>query len=102
MGWDQGGDQFPTCHGFPRHTTGSPNQKFAYFVLYLKTILKILYASNSKLSKELKNGIKIQVSQAVFELLIKTLFWLFWSITYKTAWPIRISMPFLNSLDNLL
>ena len=42
--------------------TAPPTQKWACFVLYLKiinTILKIIYASYSKLSKELKNGIKI-------------------------------------------
>ena len=40
-----------------------PNKKLACFVLYLKiinTYLKmLLYASYSKLSKELRNGIKI-------------------------------------------
>ena len=39
------------------------------------------YDSYSKLSKELKNNIEIQVGQAVLELLLKTIFWLFWSIT---------------------
>ena len=34
----------------------------------------MIYASYSKLSKELKNGIKIQVGQAVLELLITALF----------------------------
>ena len=41
----------------------TPNQKLACFVLYLKIIntflKKIMYASYSKLSKELKNGIRI-------------------------------------------
>ena len=32
---------------------------------------KIIYANYSKLSKELKNSIKIKVGQAVFELLIQ-------------------------------
>ena len=40
-----------------------PNQKLAYFVLYLKIINTFfkndIYASHSKLSKELKNSIKI-------------------------------------------
>ena len=36
-----------------------------------------MYASYSKLFKELKNSIKIYISQAVLELLIKTIFWLF-------------------------
>ena len=39
-----------------------------------------MYVSYSKLSKELKNSIKILVDQAVLELVIKTIFWLFWSI----------------------
>ena len=42
-----------------------------------------MYASYGKLSKELKNNIKIYVGQAVLELLIQTLFLLFWSITSK-------------------
>ena len=54
----------------------TPNQKLACFVLYLKIILiifqtgvktpvwKIIYASFSKLSKELKNSITILVGQA--------------------------------------
>ena len=40
--------------------------------------------------------------QAVHELLIQTIFGLFWSTTLKTAWPAKIWMPFLTSLDNLL
>ena len=62
----------------------TPDQKLACFVLYLKIInifMKNIYASYSKLPNELKNGIEIYVGQAVLELLIKTLFWLFWSIT---------------------
>ena len=50
--------------------------KLACFVLYLKIInifLKnnSLYKSYSKLSKELKNSIKIKVGQAVLELFIQ-------------------------------
>ena len=49
--------------------------KLACFVLYLKIInpffWKIRYASYSKMSKELKNSLKIKVGQAVLELLIK-------------------------------
>ena len=48
--------------------------KLACFVLYLKMInifRKIIYASYSKLSKELKNSIKIKVGQAVLEFLIQ-------------------------------
>ena len=52
-------------------------QKLACFVLYLKIINNFLknelnYASYKKLFKELKNGIKVLVNQAVFKLLIKT------------------------------
>ena len=39
-----------------------------------------MYASESKLSKELKNGIEILVDQGVFKLWIKTVKILFWSI----------------------
>ena len=40
-----------------------------------------MYASYSKLSKELKNGTEILVDQAVLKLWIKTVKILFWSIT---------------------
>ena len=54
------------------------NQELACFVLYLKTINtfleKIIYASHSKFSNELKNGIGIKAGQAFLELLIKTSF----------------------------
>ena len=46
-------------------------------------------------AKELKNGIK------VLELLIKTFLTVF-IYNLKTAWPTKIPMPFLSSLDNLL
>ena len=52
----------------------TPNQKLECFVLYLKiinTFWKTKCASDRKLSKELKNSIKIKVDQAVPELLIK-------------------------------
>ena len=48
--------------------------KLACFVLYLMlstSFWKTIYASYSKLSKELKNNIKIKVGQAVLELLIR-------------------------------
>ena len=38
---------------------------------YQHLFCKIIYAFNSKLSKELKNSIKIKVGQAVLELLIQ-------------------------------
>ena len=44
---------------------------------------KIIYASCSKLSKELKNDTEILVGQAVFKLWIKTAKILFWSITQE-------------------
>ena len=44
-----------------------------------------MYVSYSKLSKELKNSIKILVDQAVLELVIKTIFWLFDPYNLKTA-----------------
>ena len=62
-----------------------PNQNLACFVLHLKiinSIFKMRYAPYTKFSKKLKNGIEIEVGQAVLEL-IKTLFGLFWSITLK-------------------
>ena len=64
------------------------------------------YAAYSKLSKKLKNSIKIQSSQAVLELLIKTIFWLMWSITFKvflkegTA-PPTPKLTFLCSISKL-
>ena len=50
--------------------------KLACFVLFLSKLStsfwkKKLYASYSKLSKELENSINIKVGQAVLELLIK-------------------------------
>ena len=74
-------------------------KKLACFMLYdsyLKIIntffWKIIYASHSKLSKELKNGIKIWVGQAVLQLLMKTIFELFWSTTYNFYYKINISI----------
>ena len=62
---------------------------------------KIIYASHSKFSKELKNSIKIKVGQAVLKLLIPTTFWLFWS-NWKTAWPTKIQIPFFSFLNKWL
>ena len=63
----------------------TPDQNLACFVLCLKIINtffeKITYASYIKLSKELKNSTEIYAGLVVLELLIKTIFWLFWSIT---------------------
>ena len=56
----------------------TPDQKLACFVLYLKLstpfLKKIIYASYSKLSKELKNSTEIYAGLVVLELLIKTKF----------------------------
>ena len=43
----------------------------------------MIYASYSKLSKELKNRIEILVGQVVFKLWIKTVKILFWSMTQE-------------------
>ena len=48
---------------------------------YQHPLEKKIYASYSKLSKELKNSIEILVGQAVFKLWIKTVKMLFGSIT---------------------
>ena len=65
----------------------TPNHKLTCFVLYLKTIntflKKKIYASYSKLSKELKNWIEIYVGPAVLKLWIKIVKILFWSITHE-------------------
>ena len=65
----------------------TPNLKLACFVCYLKIIItffwKIIYASYSKSSKELKNGIEILVGRVILKLWIKTVKILLWSITQK-------------------
>ena len=77
----------------------TPNQKLTYFVLYYQHLFsKITCAAYSKVSKELKNGSKIKVGQAVLELnkniiLIHNL---------KTVRPTKIVMLFLSSFDNFL
>ena len=48
-----------------------------------------MYASYSKLSKELKNGTEILVGQVVFKLWIKTVKIIFWSI-------LKNPLPYLN------
>ena len=75
----------------------TPNQKLACFVLYLKiinTFLLFFSAFYDKLSKELKNSIKIFSRPSgswiidqnnILTVLIHNL---------KTAWPTKISMPF--------
>ena len=55
------------------HLLPEKSPKLACFVFYLKIMnipLKTIYVSYGKLSKELKNSIKIKVGQAVLELLI--------------------------------
>ena len=75
-------------------------------MLYLK-IVKTFMENNkcilySKLSKELKNGIKIKVGQVVLELLIKTYYFDCFDIhNLNTAWPTKIPMPFCEFLGQL-
>ena len=64
---------------FMGYCTPNRYQALACFVPYLKIIH--LYASYSKLSKELKNGIEILVGQAVHEVTDETVKMLFGSIT---------------------
>ena len=49
----------------------------------------MIYTSQSKLSKELQNGIKIFVGLAVFKIGIKPVKILFWSITQKPLGPLK-------------
>ena len=51
--------------------------------------MKSLHASQSKLSKELENGIEILVGHVLIK-------------NSRTAWPNKILNPFLSSLDHLL
>ena len=80
-----------------------PNQKCAYFVLFLKIISTFfkVYTSYSKLSKKLKNDIKISrpSSSWVFDQ-NNTLIVLIQNL--KTACPTQMPIPFLGYLDNLL
>ena len=63
------------CFKGALHLQPQKAPKLACFVLYLKIIniffWKMIYSSYSKLSKELKNSIKIKAAQAVLELLIR-------------------------------
>ena len=67
-------------------------------MLYLKIINTFMknnvYILYSKLSKKLKNIIRILVGLAVLELLIKTIFWLFWSTTEKLLGLLKIDAIF--------
>ena len=62
----------------------------------------MIYVSHSKLSKELKKSIKIKVAQVVLELLIQNQHFDCFDLYFKTAWPTKISMPLLSSLDNCI
>ena len=60
----------------------------------------MIYVSYSKFSKELKSSIKIKVSQVALELLIQTNSLTVLIYNLKTAWPTKISLPCLSSLNN--
>ena len=62
----------------------------------------MIYASYSKLSKELKNSMKIKVGQAVFELLIQNEHLAVLIYNLKTTWPTKTSMSFLSSLNKFV
>ena len=47
----------------------------------------MIYASESKLSRELKDGIEILIGQVVLKLLIIAVKILFWSITQESLGP---------------
>ena len=75
-------------HQLRRYCTSYPKKLQNYHVLCSiskssTSFWKIIYASYSKLSKELKNSIKIKVGQAVLELLIQKQHLTVWSITWK-------------------
>ena len=69
---------------------------------YQHLFWKIIYASYTKLSKEPKNSIKIKVGQGILSYWSKTNILTVLIYNLKTAWPIKISMPFLSSLNNFL
>ena len=60
----------------------------------------MIYASYSKLSKELKNNIRIKVGQVVLELLIQNNILTVLIYNLKTAWATEISETFLSFLNN--
>ena len=61
-----------------------------------------MYAFYSNLSKELKNSIKIEVDQTVSWVIDLNIILTVLIHNLKTAWPTKISVPFLSSLGNLL
>ena len=90
---------------------GSDNRWFHLFGMFVSgftlggtppqpNLSMFLYASWSKLSETLRNGIKISVGQAVLEFLIKTKDHVFINNS-RTTWLTEISMP-LSFSDNLL
>ena len=101
--WGGGRDCFSLrgyCTSYPKKVQ---NQHIFCSISKLATsIWKITYASYSKLSKELKNYTEIKVGQAVLELWSKTNILAVLIYNLKTAWPTKISMPFLSSLNNFL
>ena len=60
---------------------------FCYLKI-INTVLKIIYASYSKLPKKLKNGIEILVGQAVFiKVMDQNSQNVVWINNSRTAWP---------------
>ena len=68
------------------------NPKLTCFAPNLKIVNTFL--QNSKLSKELKNGIGISESQAVFKLWIKTVKILLWSVTQELLGLLKFKCSF--------
>ena len=65
----------------------------------LTSVWKIIYASYSKVSKELRNSIKIKVGQRFLSYWSKHNILTVLICNLKTAGPTKISVPFLSSLN---
>ena len=81
----------------------TPDQNWACFVYYLKMFNTYLknYMSTLKLYEKFANDIKISVGQIV-ALLIKTIFWIFWSITQELLGLLKLQCYFWVSQTILL
>ena len=82
---------FNLCGMFVGYCTSYPQiSMFCTLFFFLKNDmhLSVRYPRNSK------NRIKIKVGQAIFESLIKTVFWLFWSIASKMLDLLRFQCNF--------